>query len=45
MTGTTHHIAVKQPLTISEPIACPYSAQDAAKAHAFRVTEGNIIAV
>jgi hypothetical protein len=42
MTGFSHHIASKNPLTIVEPIACPYSSQDSANAHAFRITEGNI---
>ena len=44
LTGLSHHIASKQPLTITEPVACPYSSQDPTNAHAFRVTEGNITA-
>jgi hypothetical protein len=45
MTSLAQHISSKRPLTIAEPIACPYSAHDIAKAHSFRITEGNIIAV
>jgi hypothetical protein len=44
MTGFAQHITAKMPLTITEPIACPYSSFNPAQAHAFRITEGNITA-
>jgi hypothetical protein len=44
MTGFSHHIVSKNPLTITEPIACPYSSQDPAKAHSFLIKDGKIIA-
>ena len=44
MTNFSHHIESKNPLTITEPIACPYSSHDPAIAHSFIVKDGKIIA-
>jgi hypothetical protein len=39
-----HHIISKRPLTVVEPIACPYSASGPDKAHTFHIIEGYITA-
>jgi len=44
MTSEYQHITSKVPLTITEPIAYPYTSLSPTDAHSFRITDGNITA-